>query len=76
MDSYRSGSFRPRGGGTFRPSGDREYQHSNTFDGKRMRKAIQRRTIDYNSVVFKHLEVNKRRPLQTERIKTVGSRLM
>ncbi|KAI8607518.1 WD40-repeat-containing domain protein [Chytriomyces sp. MP71] len=56
MDSYRSGSFRPRGGGTFRPSGDREYQHSNTFDGKRMRKAIQRRTIDYNSVVFKHLE--------------------
>jgi len=27
------------------------------FDGKRTRKAIQRRTIDYNSSIFRNLEV-------------------
>ena len=28
-----------------------------TFDGKRMRKAVMRKTIDYNAAVIKHLEV-------------------
>ncbi len=29
-----------------------------TFDGKRMRKAVNRKTIDYNPSVIRHLEVN------------------
>lgn len=28
-----------------------------TYDGKRMRKAVQRRTVDYNSSVIRYLEV-------------------
>lgn len=30
-----------------------------TFDGKRMRKAVNRKTIDYNPSVIKYLEVSK-----------------
>lgn len=30
---------------------------SRGFDGKRVRKAIQRRTIDYNSTILRHLEM-------------------
>ena len=29
------------------------------FDGKRMRKAVHRKTVDYNSAVVKYLEVSK-----------------
>ena len=28
------------------------------FDGKRMRKPIQRKTVDYNSVIVNYVEVN------------------
>ncbi|KAJ3132726.1 hypothetical protein HK100_005077 [Physocladia obscura] len=62
----RGGGMGGGGGGNFGFGGNRgafgggggsnEYIHSNTFDGKRMRKAIQRRTIDNNSVIFRHLE--------------------
>lgn len=31
-----------------------------TFDGKRMRKAVNRKTIDYNPSVIRHLEVTAR----------------
>ena len=31
------------------------------FDGKRVRKAIQRRTIDYNAVFLRYCEVKKKR---------------
>ncbi|KAJ3023825.1 UNVERIFIED_CONTAM: hypothetical protein HDU68_008438 [Siphonaria sp. JEL0065] len=67
MDRTFTPSYRPRGG----YAGGGEYQHSNTFDGKRVRKAIQRRTVDYNSVIFKHLEnrtIHKdpREPLNTQ----------
>lgn len=30
-----------------------------TYDGKRMRKAVQRRTVDYNSSVIRYLEVGE-----------------
>ncbi|KAJ3089912.1 hypothetical protein HK102_005170 [Quaeritorhiza haematococci] len=43
------------------PAQSSENQHATldraVFDGKRMRKAIQRRTVDYYSVVIRHLEV-------------------
>ncbi|KAJ3405659.1 hypothetical protein HDU80_001000 [Chytriomyces hyalinus] len=57
-----STTWRPRGGGGGGGGGGgtggrTDYVHNSaTFDGKRMRKAVQRRTVDFNSVVFKHLE--------------------
>jgi hypothetical protein len=30
------------------------------FDGKRMRKPIQRKTVDYNSVIVNYVEVSKK----------------
>ena len=35
-----------------------------TFDGKRMRKAVNRKTIDYNPSVIKYLEVSPGHVLQ------------
>lgn len=39
--------------GGFNPA---HLSESRGFDGKRVRKAIQRRTIDYNSVIIRHLQ--------------------
>lgn len=34
-----------------------------TFDGKRMRKAVNRKTIDYNPSVIRYLEVTLKTPI-------------
>lgn len=39
-----------------------------TFDGKRMRKAVNRKTIDYNPSVIKYLEVSPVNVLQMTRL--------
>lgn len=40
--------------GGFNPA---HLSESTKFDGKRVRKAIQRRTVDYNSLLMRHLEL-------------------
>ncbi|KAI8843125.1 WD40-repeat-containing domain protein [Chytridium lagenaria] len=67
------GGWRPRGGGGggggFNRDGPREprndeegfgggpFRQGQSFDGKRMRKAIQRRTVDYYATMMRHLEL-------------------
>jgi len=36
---------------------DKGFRQPITFDGKRMRKAVMRKTVDYNSSVVKQIEV-------------------
>ena len=36
---------------------DKVFRQPITFDGKRMRKAVMRKTVDYNSSVVKQIEV-------------------
>lgn len=38
---------------------DKGFRQPITFDGKRMRKAVMRKTVDYNSSVVKQIEVRK-----------------
>ena len=38
---------------------DKGFRQPMTFDGKRMRKAVMRKTVDYNSSVVKQIEVRK-----------------
>lgn len=35
------------------------------FDGKRLRKSVMRKTVDYNSSIVRELEVNKHKPYKT-----------
>lgn len=45
-----------------------------TFDGKRMRKAVNRKTIDYNPSVIKYLEVGPVRVLHLTKLRFVKRR--
>jgi hypothetical protein len=57
--------------GGFNPA---HLSESRGFDGKRVRKAIQRRTVDYNSVLIRHLEVRIGSPFDlVSRYLLVGS---
>lgn len=42
---------------------DKGFRQPITFDGKRMRKAVMRKTVDYNSSVVKQIEVRYLTPV-------------
>lgn len=44
---------------TFTPQRQQQSSQVIEFDGKRLRKAVTRKTVDYNSSVIKYLEVSK-----------------
>ena len=58
--SYRGGGgmYQPRGGGWYAKQQMMAAQNV-TYDGKRMRKAVYRKTVDYNSSIVNYLEVGE-----------------
>ena len=61
MAYYGGGGERGGGGGGGGGDQDHFFGHHGrermVFDGKRMRKPIQRKTVDFNSTVIQHLKV-------------------
>lgn len=65
MPSFQSSGFGPR---PFHPnyhhkpfyykSYNKHLQVQDDFDGKRLRKSVMRKTVDYNAAIVKSLEVN------------------